>query len=154
MNSAALTDKDKREFARQLIKNGGDRTAAYQAIRPEVTYGSANSLGSKLSKDELVQKELNIAADRIGITPEYVLDILKKAADSGLGKKSTNKDSIQAVKEISRLLNYGNNDSEPLDGLYLEKKSEQELVKELEEIKGKLDIMMKGGAEEGEIIDL
>lgn len=153
--SKPLTVEEKKTFAAQLIKSH-DQQASYLYIRPDVKKQTASKYGGQLKDDPIVKSEIKRALEKLQITPEYILQNLKRAADSGLGKKATNRDAIAATRELANLSGMANDTSsggsvDALKRLRMMEMDPNQLENELKNIQKTLQLLTRGGSEEAEI---
>lgn len=112
-----LTKDDRIRFAKELIKNGGDGTRAYKTVKPEVNNNAARQGAYRLKRNKEVQAYLQQAAESLDLTPAYYLKTLKESIEAGVGRKATNRDTQQGLKQLADTMGWSSSLSRDNDSL-------------------------------------
>lgn len=144
-----LTKKEKKKFAKAYIENDSNATQAYLTIRPETKPSAARVQASNIMKDVTVQVALKQALEELEITPRYILKNYKRAIESGLTKKATNKDALTGLRDLAKLSGLADQEKDDIESLQrqdLEQLSHNELLKQLEDIGNQIHELKRLGA--------
>lgn len=92
-----------RQFVKKYIENNGNATQAAIEAYDVNNRHTAESIGSENLRKPEVQREIEIALERAGLSDNYISEILRKATIAGLGIKARNADALRGLDMILKL---------------------------------------------------
>lgn len=121
-------------FIKKFIETGNGTESAAQ-IYDVKNRNVAAATASRLLRNVSVQQEIRRALYAKGLTPESIVEYLKKTIVSGLGQKATNADSLRGLDLYAKLTGaYDKQDIEQSYKITLSKLNSKELTLELERL--------------------
>jgi hypothetical protein len=89
------------QFTKALVENAGNAGKAYQSVKPDVTYQSAQTLGARTVKQLSLVQGLNInkVLEDIGATPKAVLG----AAWESASKSKKTSDKVNVARLLAKI---------------------------------------------------
>lgn len=103
-----------RLFVKKYVENKGNGTKAALDAYDVKNYNTAHSLAIDNLQKPTIQRAIELALERVGLSDESISEMLRDATVSGIGVKATNKDSLRGIDMILKL-----------KGAYPDKKSYQ-----------------------------
>jgi phage terminase small subunit len=98
------TYKQKRFVAEYIRTNGNGTEAAMRSYNVK-SRNIAKNISHENIEKPVVQNEIQEALKRSKLTPDYVMDKLHDAVNSGLGVQAKNSDSIKGIDLLLKLYN-------------------------------------------------
>lgn len=134
-----ITKEEKKKFLKSLLKNQLDPKKAYLEIRPGIEPKSAYNQGNKLVQDKTIIRQLQAVLEEEGLSKRNFVKYLNVAITSGIGKKATNRDAIQALRLVKDIYTGEEKDEkEASQADHLELLPLQELLEKAQSISNQL----------------
>lgn len=92
-----------REFVKEYIKSSGNGTQAALASYDTDDPNTAHSIASENLRKPTIKRAIELALERVGLTDDYVSELLREATISGLGKKASNSDALRGLEMMLKL---------------------------------------------------
>ncbi len=92
-----------RKFVNNYVRLSGNGTKAaldaYDTADPAV----AHSIASENLQKPTIQRAIELALERTGLSDEYISELLKETTVAGIGTKATNSDSLRGIEMMLKL---------------------------------------------------
>lgn len=92
-----------RVFVKKYIGNGGNGTQAAMEAYDAKNYNTAHVIASENLQKPTIQREIELALERAGLSDDYISELLRDATTAGLGVKATNGDSLRGLELLLKL---------------------------------------------------
>lgn len=92
-----------RNFVKKYIESNGNGTRAALDAYNTKDATVAHSIASENLQKPAIQRAIELALERVGLSDDYISELLKNATEAGLGNKATNADTLRGVDMLLRL---------------------------------------------------
>ena len=92
-----------REFVKEYIKSAGNGTQAALASYDTDDSNTAHAIASENLRKPTIKRAIELALERVGLTDDYVSELLREATVSGIGQKATNSDALRGIEMMLKL---------------------------------------------------
>ena len=132
--------------AAALIEAKGNKTVAYQELRPGASRDIAETESNRVYSNPRVKLEVKKLLDSQGLDAETIVKATKEALFSGLGVAATNKDSVNILKMLYGI-HFNNDDTSSEFSMLssqLAKSKNDELLEMMQGMNEKMSMLMRG----------
>lgn len=92
-----------REFVKEFIKARGNGTQAALAVYDTDDPNVAHAIASENLQKPTIKRAIELALERVGLSDEYISELLREATVAGIGQKATNADSLRGIEMMLKL---------------------------------------------------